>query len=94
MIEVCVGVLNIHTGDLLHADENGVVSILKEIIGELEGICSEYCKAESIVIDYANGSSEVKNNIEGRSSNDLKIDPKLKGLIEARRACAEELNTF
>ena len=94
MIEVCVGGLNIHAGDLLHADENGVVSIPREIIGELEGVCSEYCKAESIVIDYANDCSEVKNNIEGRLPNDLDFDSKLKGLIEARRACAEELNTL
>ena len=94
MIEVCVGGLNIHAGDLLHADENGVVSVPREIVGELVDVCSEYCKAESIVIDYANDCSEVKNNIEGRLPNDLDFDSKLKGLIEARRACAEELNTL
>ena len=94
MVEVCVGGLNIHAGDLLHADENGVVSIPKEIIGELEGVCSEYCKAESIVIDYTKNTNEVKNNTEDRLSNDLEFDSKLKGLIEARRACAEDLNSL
>ena len=92
MIEVRVGGLGVNAGDLLHADENGVVSIPKEIVGELGDVCSEYCKAENIVIDYVNSCKDMKTKNGDRSLTELEFGSRLEGLIQARRTCAEELD--
>ena len=94
MVEVCVGGLAVNPGDVLHADENGVVNIPKEIIGELGDVCSEYCKAENIVIDRVNNWSDEEDRNVGRLLNKLEWDARLEGLIEARRECAEELKAL
>ena len=94
MIEVCVGGVDVNAGDLLHADENGVVSVPREIVGELVDVCSEYCKAENIVIGYVNDFKNLKASDHDEGLTDLAFDSRLEGLIEARRACAEELNAL
>ena len=57
-------------------------------------VCSEYCKAENIVIDRVNNWSDEEDRNVGRLLNKLEWDARLEGLIEARRECAEELKAL
>src|SRR3954454_7096266 len=49
---VRVGGVSIHTGELIHADTNGVATIPAEIAGEIPDAATEFVQAESIVLDY------------------------------------------
>ncbi|HLK62295.1 MAG TPA: RraA family protein [Bryobacteraceae bacterium] len=49
---VRVGGLTIQSGDLLHADVNGVTTIPLEIAADLPQVAAELASAESMVLDY------------------------------------------
>jgi len=51
--QVVVGGLEVHNGDLLHGDANGVTSIPLELAAEIADIADEFIAAESYVIEYA-----------------------------------------
>jgi regulator of RNase E activity RraA len=64
---VRVGGLTIHTGELLHADTNGVTTIPLEIAGQIADAATEFVQAESIVLDYLKtGSVDTKHFSEAR----------------------------
>src|SRR5664279_3774569 len=49
---VRVGGLTIHSGDLIHADTNGVTTIPLEIASEVTQAAAEFVAGEAIVLDY------------------------------------------
>jgi len=51
-IDVTVGGITIHPGDLLHGDRNGVTTIPLEIASEVAGACETFASAEAIILDY------------------------------------------
>ncbi len=64
---VRVGGVDIHPGDLLHADANGVTTIPLAIAGEIADAAAEYAAAESILLDYLHaGPPAVKAFGEAR----------------------------
>ena len=52
LVPVHVGGLAVYPGDLLHADQNGVTNIPREIASEVADVCDEFCAAEAVVLDY------------------------------------------
>jgi regulator of RNase E activity RraA len=56
-VPVVIGGLRVHTGDLLHADANGIVQIPQPIASLVAELCGPYMDAEQIAIDYARSSS-------------------------------------
>ena len=50
-IPVRVGGLTIHPGDLLHGDCNGITTIPHEIADTVPYACTEFLKAEAVVLD-------------------------------------------
>jgi len=52
---VRVGGLEVHPGDLLHADTNGVVAIPLAIAGEIADAAAEFVKAEAGLLEYLTG---------------------------------------
>ena len=59
--QVCVGGLEVQTGNLLHGDANGVTSIPLEIAVEVAEVAEQYVAAEALVIEYvqATGKKEI-----------------------------------
>ncbi len=57
-LRVRVGGLMVETGDLLHADANGVTNIPCEIAAEVADVASEYVAAEEVVIGYNKSPGE------------------------------------
>ena len=51
-IDVHVGGITIHPGDLLHGDRNGVTTIPLEIASEVAGACETFTSAEAVILDY------------------------------------------
>jgi regulator of RNase E activity RraA len=51
-VEVHVGGVTIHPGDLLHGDRNGVTTIPIEIAAAVAEACTEFMAAEAVVLDY------------------------------------------
>jgi regulator of RNase E activity RraA len=51
-VPVHIGGLAVYPGDLLHADQNGVANVPREIVGEVADVCEEFCAAEAVVLDY------------------------------------------
>ena len=60
---VRVGGLEVHQGDLLHGDANGVTNIPLEIADEVADVAREFCEIEKIVIGYAR--SPGPKSVEG-----------------------------
>ena len=56
-IEVTIGGLTIHPGDLLHGDRNGVTNIPIEIASDTAGACESFVKAEAVILDYLRSGS-------------------------------------
>jgi regulator of RNase E activity RraA len=66
---VRVGGVTVQPGDLIHADANGVTTIPLSIAPEIADAAAEYCKAESIVLDYLKaGRPEAKAFGEARKA--------------------------
>jgi len=64
---VRVGGLTIHSGDLVHADCNGVTTIPLEIAAEIPEAAAEFAAAEAVVFDYLkSGKPDVKGFQEAR----------------------------
>ena len=57
-VPVNVGGLEVHTGDLLHGDLNGVTKIPLEIAAEVADVASEFAALEAPVLDYAQSPGE------------------------------------
>jgi 4-hydroxy-4-methyl-2-oxoglutarate aldolase len=74
-VPVEVGGLQVSPGDLLHGDENGVVSIPHELMSEIPDVAQEYAAAERIVVEFC--QTEAKKNAAE--------------LIERRHAMSEAL---
>jgi regulator of RNase E activity RraA len=53
LVPVVIGGLQVRTGDLLHADANGILHIPDRIAGAVAELCEPFMEAESIAIDYA-----------------------------------------
>ena len=53
-LPVVVGGLQVHPGDLIHADGNGVVSIPNRVAPLLLDYCQPFIQAEQNVLDYLN----------------------------------------
>lgn len=51
-IPVSVGGVQIHPGDLLHGDRNGVTTIPLEIASEVADGCAEFMAAEAVLLNY------------------------------------------
>ena len=49
---VKVGGVEVHPGDVIHADCNGVTTIPKELVPEIALGCEKLVEAENVVIDY------------------------------------------
>jgi 4-hydroxy-4-methyl-2-oxoglutarate aldolase len=57
-LPVRLGGLTVHTGDLLHADANGVARIPLEIADQLAEVAAEFVAAEGPMISYAKSPGE------------------------------------
>lgn len=78
-IPVHVGGLAVYPGDLLHADQNGVTNIPREIASEVADVCHEFCAAEAVVLEYCSGGqvtlegfTEARKEL-GRQVKDLRL---------------------
>ena len=49
----------VETGDLLHADANGVTNIPLDIAAEVADVAEEFVEAEEIVIGYVKAPKRV-----------------------------------
>ncbi len=59
-VPVRLGGLAVYSGDLLHADLNGVTSLPLEIAADVADVAAEYVAAESVVLDFIKtGSRDV-----------------------------------
>jgi len=72
-LPVRVGGLTVRTGDLLHADANGVTNIPMDIAAEVADIGDEFIAAERIVLDYVQSDgpkriAEFTERAEGMSA--------------------------
>lgn len=56
-VPVRIGGLEIHPGDLLHGDLNGVVLIPQEIASEIGEACAQFVEAEAIILNYLKSAS-------------------------------------
>jgi 4-hydroxy-4-methyl-2-oxoglutarate aldolase len=54
---ITVGEMDVSTGDLLHGDRHGVLTIPREIAGEVPAIAAQLQEAEQKVIDFCSSSS-------------------------------------
>ena len=65
-LPVRVGGLIVETGNLLHADANGVTNIPLEIASEIVDVAPEYIAAEELVIGYnkAPGEKNIAELVE------------------------------
>ncbi len=81
-VPVHVGGLAVHPGDLLHGDQNGVTSIPLSIAAEVADVCDEFCKAESVVLDYCEAGDV---SVEGFAEVRKELGRRLKGLKERLR---------
>jgi regulator of RNase E activity RraA len=57
-LPVRIGGLSIVTGDLLHADANGVAAIPPAILDELPQVAEEFASAERPMLDYLHSAGE------------------------------------
>ena len=53
-LPVVVGGLQVHPGDLIHADGNGIVNIPNNIASQVAALCQPFIGAEQQVLDYLN----------------------------------------
>jgi 4-hydroxy-4-methyl-2-oxoglutarate aldolase len=51
-VPVVVGGLRVHTGDLLHADANGIIQIPLDIAAGVAALCVPFMQAEEITLSY------------------------------------------
>ena len=65
---VRVGGLEVHPGDLLHADTNGVVAIPLAIAGEIADAAAEFVKAEAGLLEYLTGDVAPTTFQQARAS--------------------------
>jgi len=64
---VRVGGLEVETGDLLHADANGVCEIPESIASEVADVAAEFVAAESVVLEFTRtGSRDIRAYSEAR----------------------------
>ena len=54
-VPVTIGGLRIQTGDLLHADGNGIVQLPLELASGTAELCEPFLQAEEELMDYLNG---------------------------------------
>ena len=81
-VPVHVGGLAVHTGDLMHCDQNGVTSIPLSIADEVADVCEEFCRAESVVLDYCEAGDV---SVEGFAEARKELGRRLKGLKDRLR---------
>jgi regulator of RNase E activity RraA len=69
-LPVRVGGLMIHQGDLLHGDQNGVVSIPQEIASEVADVAAEFLAAEKSLHAYVqdSGPKTIPQYVEARKA--------------------------
>jgi regulator of RNase E activity RraA len=60
-VEVRVGGLVVHPGDLLHGDRNGVACIPNDLAATVAQACSELVQAEGVVLDYLRSGKVTKD---------------------------------
>ena len=64
---VCVGAMEVHPADLLHADSNGVLNIPESIASEVAGVAAEFVAAEAVVLEFTRtGNRDAKAYSEAR----------------------------
>jgi len=64
---VRVGGITVTSGDLLHADANGVTTIPHEIASEAAQVAAEFVAAEAIILDFLKtGSKDLKQYVAVR----------------------------
>jgi len=59
-VEVHVGGVTVHTGDLLHGDRNGVAIIPTALASAVAQACPELASAEAVVLDYLRSGKVTK----------------------------------
>ena len=74
-LPVRVGGLIVETGNLLHADANGVTNIPLEIASEIVDVAPEYIAAEELVIGYnkAPGEKNIAELVERATASKATI---------------------
>ena len=83
---VRVGGLEVHPGDLLHADANGVLGIPLDIASDVAHAAQEFVDAESVVIEFAkSGRRDVKAYSEARQET-MRLIGELGKRVCAKRA--------
>ncbi len=60
-VEVRVGGLVVHPGDLLHGDRNGVACIPHDLAAVVAQACPELVQAEGVVLDYLRSGKVTKD---------------------------------
>jgi regulator of RNase E activity RraA len=60
-VEVRVGGLTIHPGDLVHGDRNGVTLVANEIASAVAHACPELVAAEAIILDYLRSGKATRD---------------------------------
>src|SRR5215510_4307451 len=85
---VRVGGLEVHPGDLLHADVNGVCQIPIDIAADVARASAEFVAAEAAVIDYAkSGRRDVKAYSTARKET-MRLIGELHQRVRMKRAGA------
>ena len=86
-LPVVVGGLQVHPGDLIHADGNGVVSIPNRIAPYLLDFCRPFIQAEQNVLDYLNSPAATP---AGYAEAMKKMRADVDGLREEAQACLKQ----
>jgi 4-hydroxy-4-methyl-2-oxoglutarate aldolase len=60
-VEVRVGGLTIHPGDLLHGDRNGVALVANDIAAAVAQACPELVAAEAVILDYLRSGKPTRD---------------------------------
>jgi len=85
---VRVGGLEVHPGDLLHADANGVVSVPVDFASEVANAAADFVAAEAVVIAFAkSGRRDVKAYSEARMET-MRLIGDLGKRVGSRKALA------
>lgn len=85
---VRVGGIAIFTGDLLHADANGVTTIPLEIASEVAQAAEEYVAAEAVVLDHLKTGDRDIVQYSGARQESMRRIAALGKRVRARRAMA------
>ena len=79
-VEVKVGGITIHPGDLIHGDCNGVTTIPIDIAAQIAKLCGPYMDAEAIILNYLKKSNVTPKGL-AQAQNECKTY--LKSLVHS-----------